>query len=200
MKKKLYSLITFSCFGVIVLFSVIWFRAETYILTNSTIKITGTSTLKDWESISKEASGEAEIEIDKGTLKKIHSLTLRIPSESLKSGNNQMDRNTYDALKTGEHPHIVFDLQSVEEIAPLSAGKHVVVRGNLTIAGVTNPIILAGNGSVSNKIIAFQGSHPLKMTDFNIEPPTALLGTVRAHDEIQIHFNVSYGPKNQVKS
>jgi polyisoprenoid-binding protein YceI len=200
MKKKLYSLIAFGCFGIFVLYSSGFFRTNTYILTESVIRITGTSALKDWETVSADASGEAEIEVDNGFVKMIHSLRLHIPSESLKSGNNQMDKNVYDALKTAQHPHIVFVLQSAEEITSPSADKRVRVRGNLTIAGVTNPVTVTGNGSVSNQTISFRGTHPLKMTDFNIEPPSALLGTVKAHDEIQIHFTVSYRPVDQSKS
>jgi hypothetical protein len=34
------------------------------------------------------------------------------------------------------------------------------------------------------------GSVDLKMTDFGIDPPSALLGLVRAHDDIRVRFNL----------
>ena len=38
------------------------------------------------------------------------------------------------------------------------------------------------------------GAYPMKMTDFGIEPPTALLGTMTTGDDVTINFNLTLSP------
>jgi polyisoprenoid-binding protein YceI len=64
--------------------------------------------------------------------------------------------------------------------------------GYLTIAGTTNKIDLYALGKVgSDGSITFSGSKKLKMTDYKIKPPTALMGTMTTGDEIEIVFQVT---------
>jgi len=39
-----------------------------------------------------------------------------------------------------------------------------------------------------------QGTLPIQMTDFNVEPPTAMLGLIRVRDEITVHFDITAVP------
>jgi hypothetical protein len=39
-----------------------------------------------------------------------------------------------------------------------------------------------------------QGSLQVRMTDFGVEPPTALFGLVKAHDDILIRFHLMADP------
>lgn len=39
-----------------------------------------------------------------------------------------------------------------------------------------------------------QGTLPIQMTDFNVEPPTAMLGLIRARDKITVHFDITAVP------
>jgi hypothetical protein len=34
------------------------------------------------------------------------------------------------------------------------------------------------------------GSKAIKMTDYNVEPPTAMLGLVKAENELTVHFDL----------
>ena len=43
----------------------------------------------------------------------------------------------------------------------------------------------------SDGSITFNGSKKLKMTDYGIKPPTALLGTMTTGDEVEIVFQVT---------
>ena len=38
-------------------------------------------------------------------------------------------------------------------------------------------------------VYLLEGKKALKMTDYNIEPPKALLGTITTGDDIEVHFN-----------
>jgi hypothetical protein len=44
---------------------------------------------------------------------------------------------------------------------------------------------------VADGSISFAGSKKLKMTDYKIKPPTALLGSLTTGDEVEIVFQVT---------
>ena len=44
--------------------------------------------------------------------------------------------------------------------------------------------------SYTNGKIMLSGEKDFKLTDFNIEPPTAVFGTIKTGDEVVIHYNI----------
>ncbi|MDI3521447.1 MAG: hypothetical protein PWR04_1435, partial [Anaerophaga sp.] len=63
---------------------------------------------------------------------------------------------------------------------------------NLTIAGETKPIEIALNANISpQKEVSVSGETTLKMTDFDVEPPTVMFGTIKTADEVTINFNLT---------
>lgn len=155
------------------------------------VMVTGTSTLHDWEEVAEQKSGS--ITLDKtGDLPKISALKFTVEAESLKSGKGAMDKNTYKALDTKKYKQIVFELKSVKSISPVTSASNkykVVATGNLTIAGSTNSIDLPFNMTLNNGTVLLEGKKALKMTDFNVDPPKALLGTITTGDDIEVHYN-----------
>lgn len=157
-----------------------------------TMKIAGTSTLHDWESNVTKLSGNATISIDDNRLSGISQLQISIPVESIISTKGSiMDNKTYEALKSDKHPNITFKLSYVSNIQATGNAQVVTAQGNLTMAGSTKYIsmevkaILNSDGSIT-----FQGSKDLKMTDFGVSPPTAMLGSIKTGDDITITFSM----------
>lgn len=154
------------------------------------LKVTGTSTLHDWEMVSDQATGEAVLMVENGKLQGVQSLAVQMPAESIKSGKNAMDKNTYAALQTKKHKQITFVLSDIS-----SAGPNLWrAKGNFTIAGVSQPASFEVKSSMTGSSYNFQGKHAFKLTDYKIDPPTALLGTVKTGNEVVIHFNISLQP------
>ncbi|MEQ5791497.1 YceI family protein [Muricauda sp. NFXS6] len=155
------------------------------------VTVTGTSTLHDWEEVAEQKSGSITVD-NTGELPKITSLKFVVEAESLKSGKGAMDKNTYKALETKDHKQIVFEFKSMKSISPITATSNkykVVATGNLTIAGSTNSIELPFNLNINGGKVLLEGKKALKMTDYNIDPPKALLGTITTGDEIEVHYN-----------
>jgi len=156
------------------------------------IKINGTSTLHDWTSTATEVTGTAQLDATDQTLNAIKALTVRIKSEGIISEKGRiMDNKTHKALAADDHKYITYTLTKAE-IAQQSDQK-VTLRttGTLTIAGKAKTINMDVVGVKKNSAIQFTGSKAMKMTDFGIDPPTAMLGTLKTGDDITIDFSLT---------
>jgi polyisoprenoid-binding protein YceI len=91
-------------------------------------------------------------------------------------------------LDPARFPEITFVSTSVESPAAEAAGTgtHYLVRGNLTLHGVTRPVDMS---------VTFSGAHytgkvTLNQTDFRITPVKIAGGAVRVKDVIEIDFEI----------
>lgn len=158
----------------------------------STCTVNGTSTLHDWEMTAENMYGYGHLDIEGGELKNIDVLKFTVPVKSLKSGKNRMDKNTYEALKSDKHPKISYELVDVLSMEKNGNGVDIKAKGKLTIAGVTKYIDLNVKAYNEGGGIAFKGSTTFNMTSYKVDPPVALLGTVKTGDEVTIVFNAKY--------
>jgi polyisoprenoid-binding protein YceI len=161
---------------------------------NSYLAISGTSTLNEWTMTSKDARVHASFEMGADeSLRKVTSLSLSVRSESLKSGHQAMDKNAYSTLATDTHKVIAFEITSSTIL-----DKKIHCTGNLTVAGVTKQIEIESTYRVMvDRSLLFSGSEKLKMSDFNVEAPTFMFGTVTTGDEITVSFNIELIPSRK---
>ncbi len=153
--------------------------------TEATVK--GTSTLHDWEMNSKEGKTEAVIEL--GSIPKILALKFTLPAESLKSHHSAMDKNAYKTLKTEKYAYLTFVITSSKMTAVDSSTFNMNGLGQLEIAGVKKEIELNAVCKVGpDKSLMCTGSKQIKMSDYGLEPPSMMLGTVKTGNEITIDF------------
>lgn len=157
----------------------------------STVLIKGTSTLHDWESVVEKTDAQLKL-TDNVEPSGIETLNVTVEVESIKSGKKTMDKLTYKALKSEDHPYINFVFKKGEIIKQNKEFVDIKLMGDLTIGGVTKNVSVKTQINKLGKTISLKGSHKLKMTDFDIEPPTALLGTIKTGDEITIDFNLTF--------
>lgn len=157
----------------------------------STCVVAGTSTLHDWTMDAEQMSGKASLTLTDGQVTGISKLTFQVKVESLKSHKSGMDKNAYKAMKSDQYPTIDYELARIISIADKDGGQLIKTGGKLTIAGVTKSVYLdvvaKNSGTVS-----FEGSTTFKMSDYGVEPPTALMGSIKTGDEITITFKSTY--------
>jgi polyisoprenoid-binding protein YceI len=168
-------------------------KSQTYTVDskNSKLEVLGTSSIHDWEIVAENMSGKANINIENDQMM-IPSLSFSVPVESLKSGKSSMDNNTYEALKSEKYPTISYEIISMEVTEKNGDVYTLKTSGNLTMAGVTKNMNMTVKSTVSTSYVAFIGKVGFKMTDFKVDPPTAIFGTVKTGDEVTIEFNVKY--------
>jgi len=92
-------------------------------------------------------------------------------------------------LDIARFPTIVFVSRRVAITLQATGSADVVVDGDLTLHAVTRPIrvrasVLLGAGGR----MTARGSFVLKQTDFGMVPVTAMGGTIRVKDELDIQF------------
>ena len=101
----------------------------------------------------------------------------------------------YKALKDSEHPKIEYRL--TEAICKGSkkirdarlSSVEFDTRGELTVAGVTLPIEMAVIvDRIGKDQLITKGETFLKMKDFKIKPPKAMLGMIRTGNDFKISF------------
>lgn len=164
---------------------------EAYTVKNFKMSVAGTSTLHDWESEVTQVDASASLELAGAQLAGISKLKVTIPAKGIVSTKGKiMDNKTYDALKADKHPKITFTLAK----AAISSSK-VQASGQLTIAGATKTVSLnAESKADSNGNITFTGSYPIKMTDYGMAPPTAMMGAIKTGDEVTVKFQLTLAP------
>lgn len=156
--------------------------------------ISGTSTLHDW------VADVTEVEANITMLSEnpdfttaFKNLEVKVPVEKIDSGKSGMDSRIYSALKSRRHSEIIYTLSEITSAESTGENTFTLATvGDLTIAGTTKSITMdvkaVKNGDNS---YTFTGSYTTKMTAFDVEPPTAMLGTVRAGDEITVDFSIT---------
>lgn len=167
-------------------------QAFTLNATQSKYVIEGTSSLHDWEMVSEKCKGSVSYTYDGQNLS-FQYVKVQVPVKSLESGKSLMDKKCYDALKEKKFPIISYEFKSMSNLKSTGSGAYsAVFTGNLTIAGNTKSVPIDVTIQVSNNNVQIKGRKPITMSDYGVEPPTALLGTIKTGDDITIDFNLNY--------
>jgi len=156
---------------------------------SASINVHGTSNVHDWDMKPTKVTGELGL----NGSNQISSITVKIEVNSLKSGNGIMDGKTYAAFDSKKNPYIVFQLTDASQEKLNDSDTEITLTGNLTFAGATRKISIKTIGKITkNGDYQLKGSVPLKMTDYKMKPPTAMLGTMKTGDAVTVQFNVTF--------
>ncbi len=166
---------------------------QNYHASGGSIKIKGTSNVHEWDCNGYEVRANGSLTTDVSGLKAINSLYVEIPVKTVRSTKGSiMDNKMYDALRADGNPNVAYSLERVTGISKRGNGYDINTTGYLKIAGTSRKVdmyVWAQAGS--DQSIIFNGSKKIKMTDFGISPPTALMGTMTTGDEVEVIFQVT---------
>lgn len=170
----------------------------------SKVAVTGTSTLHDWTVKSPSISGSITFKFDVPSDAPVRLIRERIVAnpdadvdvkikvKSLVSGDKAMDKKMYEALKSDDHPSIIYKLTHLEldeGATPEQQSFDVQTVGQLTIAGTTKelkmPMVLE---VVDSNHLRISGETAMKMSTFKVTPPQALAGLIKSGNNIKVEF------------
>jgi len=167
----------------------------------STMTITGTSTIHDWTSKVNEINGIFifKNEITQKKLPKTGSIVeqvkLIIPVLSIESPRGStMDKKTYNALKSETYPELSFEVTSdnVESIIDKAEAKFLLrAYGVLSMAGESKEINVSLECQrMTDGKLKISGSYPIDMLEYKIEPPSAMFGQIKTGKDLIIDFEL----------
>lgn len=161
----------------------------------------GGSTVRGFECEATALDGDFAIELATGRVDiaalgdAVAEIALDIPVAKLDCGNGTMNDHMRKALRADERPTIHFR-HGGQEVFPQPDGTaQVRIAGWLTIAGeervVTMDAIAVAEDDGTLRVI---GSHELDMTEYGVKPPRLMLGTLKVHDTVTVHFDLVLRP------
>lgn len=157
--------------------------------------ITGTSSLHDWEMDVTRFSSGFRMNREGSAVNSIDNVTFSCSARDIKSDNSIMNKKTYEALKADEFREIKFSGSSVKNLQSEGNNIRGTLTGKLTLAGQTHDITVPFTGTVSERSISINSSAELTFSGFGMEPPTAMLGTLKTGDKVKVTFNLLYNQK-----
>ena len=158
----------------------------------SAVIIRGTSSLHDWEEKVEKFNVNLDLKFMNTEIADIEKAYFVCSSASITSDYSLMTSKTHDALNAEKYPRIIFNMVSVDNFTSSNGKFSGTLTGDLQLAGITKRISIPFTGHNGNERIVFSGTKDLNMLDFNIKPPTAMLGTLKTGDKISIDFVLQF--------
>ncbi len=192
MNLRITTSLTIVCFALMALNA---HAQEAFALKSAKASIKGTSSLHDWESEITKIDFKGSLLKEGGAVKTIPSAEVKVLVEGIKSTKGRiMDNKTKDAFKYEKNPYITFVLTN----ATVKADGSIDATGNLTMAGTTKAVKLAAKTKVlGTGDVQLTLTHNLKMTEYKMEQPTAMMGTITVGDEVTVLFDLTLAPARQ---
>ena len=116
----------------------------------------------------------------------VEAFAIAIPSASLKSPKDGIDKNMHKALKADKFADITFTMKSMTK-----NGAGLRALGTLTVAGVSKDVTLDLAVTRSGSNLSVIGELPLLMTDYGVTPPKAMMGMMRTDPKVVIRLELT---------
>ncbi len=157
---------------------------------NQSLSITGTSTLHNWKvDVSEVIGWPNTINVNS----KLEIIELSAEIISMDGGRGaSMNGKIQKAFNSTEFPLVTY-VQSEPASANVTDGKvSISSKGVLSMAGTEKEVSFDIIGIIEGSMMTFSGKYPLKMTDFGIEPPSAMFGQIQTDDDVMVVFKIEY--------
>lgn len=122
------------------------------------------------------------------------SINVSIPVKSFECGKKAMNEDMYEALKADKHDAISYQLLNATQANRTEEAGWMDIKttGVLEIAGVkdTTHVMVKGKLLGENRF-RVTGSKQINMDTYDIKPPTALFGLIKAKKDLTVHFDVT---------
>ena len=188
-------------------------RAETvtyFAKTGSLLKISGTSSVHDWEVKTLLIGGrmvwDSSFPLDpsKAELPKLTTtpkVSVIVPVRNIESGKQRMNEVMHGAMNAQKHKFARYNLKEIKVIdKKRKAGDPIVfnTKGTLNINGKSAPVSMQISiAKRKGDKLKVSGKTKLRMSQFGITPPAPkiALGLITTGDEVSVEFEWFVAPK-----
>lgn len=149
-------------------------------LDTAQVHVDGTSTLHDWTVQVPDVKGT--LVLDGTNLKEVE---LSFGVATMAGGRGvTMDDKIKKALNNDTHPRVLFKSTQIKAM-----GNQIIASGNLDVGGVSRTVEVTCQ---SDRQGHYTATIPLSFSQFEIEPPSALFGSIVCGDDLSIHVNLEF--------
>ncbi|MFW6200392.1 MAG: YceI family protein [Gemmatimonadota bacterium] len=121
----------------------------------------------------------------------LRQASVQIPAPQLDCSNGTMNDHMWNALRAEEEPDIRFEFDRYRVLPRDGEAASVALPGELTMAGVTRPVTVAGQATPEEDgSLRVVGSSELDMTEWNVRPPSLMFGVMRVGEVVEVHFDL----------
>lgn len=171
---------------------------------SSKMSVEGGSTLHDWTCPIETVDGTFQLETADADARPLDAITrvqVQVPVDAIVCEKETMNEKLREALEMNKYPQVYFKLKAAQ-LSPLpDSGKNwmsVDATGELILAGKRQSIDLPVKAQrLSNGDFRFVGSHTIRLSDYDIDRPSAMLGTIKVSKEVTVNFDVTATPSAQ---
>lgn len=197
MKRKLIQAVIVALFSASTAFAAPVLKLQP----RSQLFVEGKSTVRDFTCQAKELESRIDLadELEAVTVEQIASkvkdVKLTIPAKALDCSNDTMNEHMQKALDASAYQNISVEIRKYElgavgegGIAPLK------LYADITMKGQTRPVTINAVAKPSSDgTVHVEGRYSLRMTDWGVQPPTLMLGTMKVRESVVIRFEVALG-------
>jgi hypothetical protein len=121
---------------------------------------------------------------------------LKLHADGLDCGHRGMNKDMFDMLKVGKYPYITIKLIKAKELDNCSLSETegwvpLEAHTALTISGICQEFEMDVQAKqISDNKYRFKSSKTLSMDDFQLDPPSPMLGLVKVHDHFEIELDL----------
>ena len=150
----------------------------------STVTIQGTSTVKKWDADVPDFTGTFTVD---QAANEIRDIEITFTTSTIDGGRGpEMNNKIYKALQSETHPEITFVADTAK---PGDEG--YIAEGKLTIGGIEQEV--SATGTLDGETLT--GKANVTLSQFEIEPPSAMFGAIVCRDDITIEWTLNLTQK-----
>jgi polyisoprenoid-binding protein YceI len=190
--------------GVLVAWTGAPLVSYTFESTPNEMSVEGGSTIHDWSCPIKTLDGTFRAdtagteEVPVGAPSRVQ---VEVPVDAIQCDNGTMNEKLREALNMNAYPKVYFSLKDAQ-VSPLpDSGKswfQVDAKGQLILAGERRQIEMPVKAQrLDTGNLRFVGSHTIRLSDYDIERPSAMLGTIKVSKEVTVNFDVTATPNSK---
>lgn len=175
----------------------------TFQSTPNEMNVEGGSTVHDWSCPINTLNGRLELDpadTAQTPIGALSHLKVEVPVDAIQCDNDTMNEKLREALQMNAYPKVYFTLEDAQVSALPDSGKawfKVDATGELILAGERRQIELPVKGQrLENGNLRFVGSHTLRLSDYGIDRPSAMFGTIKTSKEVTVNFDVTATPSS----
>lgn len=165
----------------------------------SEFRIQGDATVRHFTCAAERVDGYARFPAARDTLpdtvpEQQTEVVVRVPVRAFDCGNDRMTRDLQETLNMEDHPEIRFELIHATVGAPTDSARQwrtVNAIGALSISGTKRVVRLEAAGhALDANHFRLRGCTPLRMTHFNVDPPSKVFGLIKVKDRVEAQFDL----------